>query len=148
MVQIRLANAEDLPALVVVEKKAFGPRQFPETLVREFLVDPDVITMVVEDERIVAYTMLRVSQAYETAEVLSLAVSPSYRRRGLGRKLLESLEGVAREYGMGTIMLCVRPDNLEATALYVSQGYTVLALCQGYYEDGSDAQMMVKHLEG
>ncbi len=102
--------------------------------------------MVAEDPAIVAYVMFSISRPYETVEVLSLAVSPEFRRKGIAKMLMANIESLA-ERDARTVSLCVRPDNQEAVNLYLSLGYKVLALCSGYYEDGSDAYMMVKHLE-
>jgi ribosomal-protein-alanine N-acetyltransferase len=118
-----------------------------EEFVRQLMEDPNVITLVVEDRTVIAYSMFSISPAYETAEVLSLAVSPARRRQGLGRGLMEMVERISADEGAQTMMLCVRPHNQEAVNLYLSRGYKVLARCDGYYEDGSDADMMVKHLE-
>ncbi len=146
MVNIRMADAEDLPAIMALEEGAFGPRRWDEPFVRELMNRENVLTMVAEDERIVAYIMISISQAYETVEVLSLAVAPALRRRGIAKMLMARAESVA-EKDAQTVSLCVRPDNVEGVNLYLSLGYKVLALCSGYYEDGSDAYMMVKHLE-
>lgn len=146
MVNIRMADAEDLPAIMALEEGAFGPRRWDEPFVRELMNRENVLTMVAEDERIVAYLMISISQAYETVEVLSLAVAPALRRRGIAKMLMARAESVA-EKDAQTVSLCVRPDNVEGVNLYLSLGYKVLALCSGYYEDGSDVYMMVKHLE-
>jgi ribosomal-protein-alanine N-acetyltransferase len=138
---------DDLPALMALEEGAFGPRGWVEEFVRQLMEDPNIITLVVEDQGVIAYTMFSISPAYETAEVLSLAVSPARRRRGLGRGLMDLVERISADEGAQTMMLCVRPDNQEAVNLYLSRGYKVLARCGGYYEDGSDADMLVKHLE-
>ncbi len=93
-----------------------------------------------------AYIMFSISQTHETAEVLSLAVTPPLRRRGIAKMLMARAESLA-EKDTQTVSLFVRPDNVAGVNLYLSLGYKVLALCPGYYEDGSDAYMMVKHLE-
>ncbi len=114
----------------------------------ELLHDPLVTTLLVETEgAVVAYAMIRSSPAYQTVEVLSLAVSPLHRRRGLGRGLMRGVERSIADSGTETVMLCVRPENQAAVNLYLSQGYRVLARCRNYYGNGSDANMMVKHLE-
>ena len=136
----------DLPAIMAVEAGAFGPRRWDEPFVRDLMSSEGVQTMVAEEDGVVAYVMFAISQAYETMEVLSLAVSPAFRRRGIAKDLMAEAESIAGR-DAGTVMLCVRPDNHEAVNLYLSLGYKVLALCSGYYEDGSDAYMMVKHLE-
>jgi ribosomal-protein-alanine N-acetyltransferase len=146
-VRTRSASVDDLPALMALEEGAFGPRRWTKEFVRHLMEDPQVHTLVVEDGGLIAYTMYSTSPAYETVELLSLAVSPKRRRQGLGRWLMDLMEKMARDDGAQTIMLCVRPDNREAIDLYLSRGYKVLARCDRYYEDGSDADMMVKHLE-
>jgi len=145
-VRTRRAELSDLPAIMALEDGSFGPRRWDEGFIRELMVDEDVLTMVAEDMGIVAYVMFSVSRPYETVEVLSLAVSPEFRRKGIAKMLMANIESLA-ERDARTVSLCVRPDNQEAVNLYLSLGYKVLALCSGYYEDGSDAYMMVKHLE-
>lgn len=144
--RFRKAEVSDLPAIMAVEEGAFGPRRWDEAFVRELMGEEDVQTLVAEDGAIVAYVMFSISRPYETVEVLSLAVVPAFRRRGVATSLMSEVESEA-ESCAGTVSLCVRPDNREAVNLYLSLGYKVLALCSGYYEDGSDAYMMVKHLE-
>lgn len=143
---MREAEVADLPAIMAVEQGAFGPRRWDLEYVRQLMDREDVLTMVAEDGAVVAYVMFSISRPYETVEVLSLAVSPAFRRRGIARELMARAESSAGK-DAGTVALCVRPDNAEGVNLYLSLGYKVLALCSGYYEDGSDAYMMVKHLE-
>jgi len=146
MVRIRKAEGSDLPAIMALEEGSFGPRRWDEAFVRERMSEENVLTLVAEEEQIVAYIMFSISRTYETAEILSLAVTPSLRRRGIARTLMARVESMA-EKDAQTVSLCVRPDNVGGVNLYLSLGYKVLALCSGYYEDGSDAYMMVKHLE-
>jgi ribosomal-protein-alanine N-acetyltransferase len=146
MVHVRKANGSDLPAIMALEEGAFGPRRWDENLVRELMSRKNVLTMVAEDQRVVAYIMFSISQTHETVEVLSLAVTPPLRRRGIAKMLMARAESLA-EKDTQTVSLFVRPDNVAGVNLYLSLGYKVLALCPGYYEDGSDAHMMVKHLE-
>lgn len=132
---------------MALEEGAFGPRGWEEGFVRKLMEDPNVSTLVVEDQELIAYTMFAISSVYETAEILSLAVAPARRRQGIGSALVARVERLSADGDARTMMLCVRPDNREAVNLYLSRGYKVLARCDGYYEDGSDADMMIKHLE-
>ncbi len=145
--RFRRAEGSDLGAIMALEAGAFGPRRWDEAFVRELMSREEVRTLLAEDDGIVAYVMFSISRPYETVEVLSLAVSPAFRRRGVAKNLMSVVESMAEEEDAQTISLCVRPDNVAGVNLYVSLGYKVLALCSGYYEDGSDAYMMVKHLE-
>ena len=131
---------------MALEAGAFGPRRWDGAFVRELMGREEARTLLAEDDGPIAYVMFSLSRPCETVEVLSLAVSPAFRRRGVAKNLMALVGTMAEEEDAQTISLCVRPDNVEGVNLYVSLGYKVLALCSGYYEDGSDAYMMVKHL--
>src|SRR5579884_504583 len=57
------------------------------------------------------------------AELKRMWVAPSARGLGLGRRLLEELEALARERGVRTIRLETNRNLNEAIALYRSSGY-------------------------
>jgi ribosomal-protein-alanine N-acetyltransferase len=63
-------------------------------------------------------------------------VLPAFRRRGVGRALVEELLALAR----GPVFLEVRPSNSEARKLYEKMGFIQIGLRPGYYhtppEDG------------
>lgn len=144
--RMRRARVEDLPAIMDLERVCFGPWRWTEDFMREMMAERAVHTMVVDDDGLVAYAMMHMYQHHRMAELLSLAVSPQRRRQGIGGCLVSCMEREVAERGAGVVMLCVRPENQDAVNLYLSHGYRVLARCQGYYEDGSDADIMVKQL--
>ena len=55
--------------------------------------------------------------------VFYLAVEPAHRRRGLGREIMERLEGLLRERGCPKINLEVRRSNLDVVRFYERIGY-------------------------
>ncbi len=50
-------------------------------------------------------------------------VTEAYRGNGVARKMIESVEEIAKEKGCGKITLEVRKDNLNARDLYKRQGF-------------------------
>lgn len=84
------------------------------------------------------------------AEVLTLAVAPENRRRGLGRKLLARFIYQAQLRGAAQAFLEVSAENPAAIALYESSGFAVSGRRRGYYAmpDGarSDAVVMARDL--
>jgi ribosomal protein S18 acetylase RimI-like enzyme len=47
-----------------------------------------------------------------------LYVLPSYRRRGVARRMISHVQSLAREEGLAGVRLLVRPENGPARALY------------------------------
>lgn len=92
------------------------------------------------------------SRAADEAELLTIAVHPDHRRRGLARGLLMSAEDALMADGARLIHLEVAADNPGAIALYEAQGYRVSGRRKQYYRRGPaervDAVMMVKDLAG
>jgi ribosomal protein S18 acetylase RimI-like enzyme len=76
----------------------------------------------------------------EEAELLNLAVDPAFRRRGVGKALLNYLEHVAR----GTIFLEVAENNSGALALYRNAGWEEVSIRKGYYDRGKINGVVMK----
>jgi len=58
-----------------------------------------------------------------TSEIKRMWIDPAWRGRGLGRRLLDALEGVARESGHRRIVLDTNESLIEAIAMYERAGY-------------------------
>ena len=67
------------------------------------------------------------------AEILNLAVTPGWRRRGLGRRLVETAIEAARAAGATRIFLEVRESNGAALALYAALGFLEAGRRRNYY---------------
>lgn len=55
--------------------------------------------------------------------ILSIAVAPSAKRKGIGSKLMQGCEQVAREWGAEQMHLTVSVDNQEAVCFYEKLGW-------------------------
>lgn len=79
----------------------------------------------------------------DEAHVTSFAVLPSWRRQGLGGRLLVALLDLAFEMGASVATLEVRLSNQPAQALYGRFGFRPVGLRPRYYSDnGEDALIM------
>lgn len=81
--------------------------------------------------------------------VTSLAILPTFRRRGLAAKLMKQLHYHMQEgHGADGVGLHVRVSNVAARRLYCEgMGYGVVDVIRGYYQDGEDAFFMRKEFE-
>ena len=81
----------------------------------------------------------------DEAEILTLAVAPAHRRRGIARALLEQAIVSAKASGASTLFLEVSTANPGAIGLYTTYGFVETGRREGYYksEGGADAVVMV-----
>jgi [ribosomal protein S18]-alanine N-acetyltransferase len=71
--------------------------------------------------------------ATDEAEILTIAVPPSRRRKGTGAKLLRALQDQLREEGITRLFLEVAADNAAAYGLYRRTGFVETGRRKGYY---------------
>jgi ribosomal-protein-alanine N-acetyltransferase len=81
------------------------------------------------------------SRVMDEAEILTIAVLPPWRRRGLGGVLLRTAMDATAAAGAASLHLEVAADNDAALALYLRHGFERTGLRKGYY-GGTDAITM------
>lgn len=69
----------------------------------------------------------------DEAEILTLAVDPAARRRGVGARLVREGAAEAAARGATRLFLEVADDNPAALALYARAGFTEAGRRRGYY---------------
>jgi ribosomal-protein-alanine acetyltransferase len=96
--------------------------------------------MVAEREsRIVGFAVMR-RLATDESELLNLAVDPQWRRRSIGRKLIqECTAGYA-----GIVWLEVRERNAAARKFYAQLGFVEMGHRHDYYFEGGEAAIVMK----
>lgn len=100
--------------------------------------------ILIADETLEAGFIL-LGHAADEAEILTFAVAPGLRRRGLGRALLDAGEVAAVSAGARRLFLEVAADNAPARALYAAAGFSEAGRRKGYYRqaDGARADALV-----
>jgi ribosomal-protein-alanine N-acetyltransferase len=79
-------------------------------------------------------------------DILTIAVVPDFRLRGIARHMLISLTDWAYSKKSPQIFLEVEKNNLPAQALYISEGFEIISQRPDYYGPGIDALVMSKVL--
>ena len=80
----------------------------------------------------------------ERAHLNLLAVQPAARRLGIGQRLVEWQEEVARAGDIPVVNLEVRANNPGAQAFYRRLGYRQVKYLPGYYQ-GREAAIRMRH---
>lgn len=142
--------ALDLPVIVSMEREIYRDDAWSVSQFKEELAavpkNRFYIVAVSGEHEIVGYAGAFSPDIGLDADVLTLTVSPKYRRQGIGRAMLEQLIAWARERDAPAIFLEVREGNEEASPLYISAGFEPISRRNNYYSLGVDAVIMKKEL--
>ena len=132
-------GALDLDRAAAMHAESFGSlgeRTWTRQDLAELLASPGVAGMLVRaDDGDAGFALWRV--AADEAELLTLAVRPIHRRRGVGRQLLLAAIDHARAAGARSLYLEVGADNSAARNLYDAQGFVAVGSRPAYYNRGS-----------
>ncbi len=82
-------------------------------------------------EELLGYFMMM--YAVDEAHLLNITVSAKLQGRGIGRWLLDQAGRQAKEVGMGSMLLEVRPSNSRALHVYQRYGFSRIGLRKQYY---------------
>jgi ribosomal-protein-alanine N-acetyltransferase len=95
----------------------------------------------VDEETVVGY--IAFEAILDEGSIVELAVAPEFRRKGVGKKLVELM--LTSCSGVKTICLEVRASNTPAKALYEAFGFEPISVRKNYYDDPrEDAVIMIK----
>ena len=83
---------------------------------------------------------------YDEVEIRYLSIHPSYKRRGLGKKLIYKLFKKCQIENIRRIFLEVSLKNKQALSFYECFGFKTINVRKKYYKDGSDALLKEKML--
>lgn len=146
----RQATADDLEAIMALERASFPTDAWSAAMMREELASPHGWYVVVEQAgQVIGYAGLRAVHGAGDADVQTIALAADARGRGRGRALLTELLAEAERRRVRDVFLEVRADNPVAQALYVSEGFVEVGRRPRYYQpDDVDAIVMRLDLRG
>ncbi len=128
--KLRFASAEDAGLLEEVHAKAFDSSWTAEDITRLMQIMGG-FALLAEDHGVVGFILTRTVGG--EAEILTLAVAPWARRRGVGAALVDGAAEEAARRGARTLFLEVAKDNAAALALYLAAGFEQAGFRRAYY---------------
>ncbi|MBK8175675.1 MAG: GNAT family N-acetyltransferase/peptidase C39 family protein [Rhodospirillales bacterium] len=145
---IRSATADDLPALIDIENRAFVSDRISRRAFRYLLSKANAETLVEQTDAgaVRGYAIILFNRGTSLARLYSIAVDPACHRQGVGAALLIEAERVARDHAAAYMRLEVRADSTVNQAFYRAHGFRVFGMQPHYYEDDVTAVRMEKSL--
>jgi ribosomal-protein-alanine N-acetyltransferase len=153
--KLRRFTTDDLQSVVHINSVCL-----PENYTDYFFIDlhhkfPETFIVAEENGEVVGYIMCRIELGLSNfgfggltkkGHIVSVAVLPPYRRRGIGESLVnEAMEGM-RLCNAKQCFLEVRVTNGPAIDLYKKLGFQITRTIHGYYADREDAHVMSRKL--
>ena len=132
----------------------------PENYTSFFFLDlyrrfPLTFLVAEEDGEVVGYIMCRIETGLpnlgffgliKKGHVVSIAVMPEHRGKGIGYTLMKEAMKNMEKYNAKECFLEVRVSNQPAINLYKKLGFQVVKTIRHYYMDGEDAYLMARKL--
>jgi [ribosomal protein S18]-alanine N-acetyltransferase len=142
---VRLATINDLPALVGLHKASFEANWDEDALL------PFVLMGAVTCVGLPVAGFVIITHVGEEGEIITLAVAPDQRRKGIALALLTQQMAALEHIGVRSLFLEVAIDNQAALCLYGAIGFVEVGLRKDYYRqnDGTykDARVLSRQLK-
>ena len=154
-----IKNESDLRTEIVLEKESLAQPYVKQWELTEadFTYYQRVITeghslVAYDQHELVGLALAEVRNWNRTLWIWEFHVAEAYRRRGIGRQMMDSLEQEARELNLRTMLVEVQNTNLPAIHFYYSTGFVIEGVDLSYYSnhdypDGEIAIFMKRRVE-
>lgn len=112
----------DIPLIKAIDRLVFSSEEQYEDKMYGFMIQTGLSLVAVDGIRVVGYAFVQMNPY---THVRSLAIHPEYRRRGLGKALMQAVIDRADH----EVDLLVDESNAPASRLYAQLGFRRAAIC-------------------
>ena len=146
-ITIQQAAINDLETLYQIERECFTIEAFNKQHITYLLENPSAISLVAKINNTIAGFIIGLIHRHDeriTGRIYTLDVAVTYRRKGVGLKLLDEIERIFAKRGVKTCYLEVRKDNVAALELYRKRGYAEVKELKDYYKGAHGVRLKKK----
>ncbi len=148
---IRRAEASDLISVMEINLKTL-PEHYSDYFYESLLAEmPEAFIVAEIAGKCVGYIMCKMEHGFSNfkklgfvkkGHMVSVAVDDKYRKRGIGKVLVEESVNGVKSRGCDEFYLEVRCSNTDAIRLYEGLGFVIRQRINTYYRDGEDGYLM------
>ncbi len=146
-IRLRAMVLEDLSQVEVIDQLSFSAPWPKQAFHYELTQNKHALCQVAEyaktGQSAIIVGAIVVWVVLNEAHISTLAVHPSYRRRGIAQKLLISVLTLATQAGATQALLEVRASNVAAQNLYLKLGFEGVGVRKGYYQDTHEDALLM-----
>jgi ribosomal protein S18 acetylase RimI-like enzyme len=142
---IRPARLDDLDAIAHLDAAVFGAGAYPRFFFRQMHdLFGALLQVAVVEGGVAGYALGALAAGSAEGWILSTAVHPAERGRGLARRLVERVAAVLAARGADEVRLTVEPENAAAIARYRRLGFEVVDEEADYFGAGARRLVMAR----
>lgn len=139
---IAVFDINHLDGILDIESNSFPLDAYSETeFVFLFKEHPDTFLVAKFKDDLAGYIVAAMNNQIEGC-IVSMAVSPQFRSRGVAKLLFNAVKDRLELKGAKSLVLHVRTTNEIAIRLYLKLGFRTEAVVPMYYEDKASAWLM------
>ncbi len=142
--KIELMSEKFLDQLCEIEKASFKEPYSKQFLRYLSEICPHTFLIATINGIPVGYTVAIVIN--NRANLLSLAIAPKWRKKGVGECLIKRIMKMTKSHGAKRIYLEVRETNYKAIKFYKKFGFQIKSKILNYYKNQESALVLIKNL--
>ena len=142
MIEIRTMELQDVPQIAELEKVCFSDPWSEKSIVSELDNPLSCWLVAVSGEQVVGYVGSQT--VLDGSDMMNIAVSPDFRRKGIAESLIEALISFLHERGSRCLILEVRASNVPAIALYEKLGFLEIGRRRNYYRNPKEDALILR----
>lgn len=81
----------------------------------------------------------------DECQIINIAVDSSYRKMGIGGKIMEALMKYCKDYKLTKIFLEVRESNKNAIRLYEKYGFFTVGVSKGHFSSPKENAILMNY---
>lgn len=136
---------KDVQAIAILEAETFSDAWTSQGIYETFCQKQAFVTVAEVDGQIAGYCIIY--HVMDEGEIARIAVGNKFRRRGIGRGLLDYACKSCKERQVERLLLDVRESNMGARTFYKAYGFAEDGIRKNFYEQPKEhAVLMSKTL--
>ena len=139
---ISLMNESHVPQIAALERLCFNDPWSENSIASELDNKLSLWLVALEEDTVIGYVGSQTVLGW--TDMMNVAVHPDYRRRGVGKAIIEELIRLLKEQGSECLTLEVRASNESAKALYFGLDFVEVGRRKNYYHNPKEDALILR----
>ena len=142
MIEYLKMDATHVAQIAELEKICFSDPWSLNSVTYELTNPLSTWFVAADGDKVVGY--IGSQSVMDEADIMNVAVSPEYRRKGIAQGLIDTLVKALQEKGVVCLFLEVRASNESAINLYDKNGFLQVGRRKNYYHNPKEDALILR----